>query len=63
MSREHEDWKRDMDAEREIRMLRDAIRRALNSEAFLFRAHVTDQLREIDAQLAEDEAHIVAVWD
>lgn len=63
MSTEHEHWLRDQEAEREIRALRDAIRDALESEAFRFRAHVTTQLRAVDEQLAKDAAHLVQVWD
>lgn len=64
-SKEHRDWLRDREAEHEIRALKAYIARALDSEAFCFRAHpdVVAKLREVNDQLAKDADHIVAVWD
>lgn len=63
MSQEHEHWKRDQEAEREIRALRAGIKAALSNEAFCFRAHCLEELRAIARQLERDVARIVQVWD
>lgn len=63
MSREHQDWLRDQEAEREIRVLRAAIKAALANEAFRFRATSLSRLERAERQLERDQQHIVAVWN